>query len=361
MIEEFCRQIEAAFHQGQKIYLQGNHCLSFLQPDIAEDGNVLSTRDYRGIISYQPSELIITAKSGTTIREINATLQEQGQMLAFEPPDFGQATLGGIVASGLSGPARPYRGALRDYLLGCEIINGKGQRLKFGGEVMKNVAGFDVSRLMAGSWGTLGLITQVTLKVLPLAQSSQSFQMDMAAADYVPFMLQARQKNWPLSASCHWHNRLYFRLTGYQQELEYYQQQLSQDLPQIQQADNHFWYLLNNQQLDFFTEHRQQNLWRISLPEFDTTFLTASQRLAQQRIIEWQGAVHWLYSNAPAAEIQQLASSCGGFARLFRVADGAGSHQPRCTLADTLHPVHQRLRLQFDPKQIFNPHITITG
>jgi len=166
MIEQWQEQIAAARSHKEKLQIRGGASKAFYgQHPI---GNVLDTREHAGIVNYEPSELVITARAGTALKELEATLTKEQQMLAFEPPHFGQATIGGCVAAGLAGPRRARTGALRDFVLGCQLLDGKGQLLSFGGQVMKNVAGYDVSRFLAGSLGILGVLTEVSLKVLPL-------------------------------------------------------------------------------------------------------------------------------------------------------------------------------------------------
>ena len=211
--EHLLDAVRTAFDSGSPLCLNGNRTKNFLRGSLK--GDPLSTCIHDGIIQYEPTELVITARSGATIQSINAALAEQGQMLAFDPPQFdGQATLGGIVATGLSGPARPWTGSARDFVLGTTIISGRGEQLHFGGQVMKNVAGYDVSRLMVGAYGSLGLLLDISFKVLPRPEeeATLSFEMDAETA-------LMRINTWcgqalPLSGACWLKGALYVRVSG---------------------------------------------------------------------------------------------------------------------------------------------------
>lgn len=321
-------------------------------------GEILDLRGLRGIVSYEPSELVVTVRAGTPLAELEALLSGQGQYLAFEPPHFGAgATVGGMVAAGLSGPARAAVGGVRDYVLGVQMLNGQAQLLSFGGQVMKNVAGYDVSRLMAGSLGTLGVITEVSLKVLPLpvAQATLQFEYDQAAA--------LRQLNrWagqplPVNASCWGREQgqpgvLKVRLRGAQAAVQAACRDMGGERLDDERAEAG-WRALREQTLAFFACDAAQGLWRLAVP--DTT--APMQTGPGETLLEWGGAVRWVKAPAArAAELRAGAGAAGGSATLFRRALA-----PDATAAPVFHPlsapllrIQRELKQQFDPAGIFN-------
>lgn len=308
-------------------------------------GKALPIGGHRGIISYEPTELVITARAGTPLTEIESLLAEQGQMLAFEPPHFGSnATLGGAIASGLSGPRRPYAGAVRDTVLGVSLINGKGEMLRFGGEVMKNVAGYDLSRLMAGSLGTLGVLLAISCKVLPRpAREITLFQERDEDTAIRLFHDWARQP-LPLSACAFEGERLYARLSGSDEAVRAGYNQIGGDV--LSNSDG-FWESVREQTHDFF-QGGQQPLWRWSVPP-----ATPAGTLPGQWKLDWGGAQRWLYSELPAAHIRRAAEKAGGHAALFRGGDRRSEvFHP---LPPALMALHRRLKRTFDPSGILNP------
>lgn len=304
----------------------------------------MSTGKLSGVISYEPTELVITAYAGTTLKEINETLSGKQQMLAFEPPAFGeQATIGGTVACGLSGPRRPYAGSARDFMLGMKCLNGKGEILTFGGQVMKNVAGYDVSRLMTGAMGTLGLLLEISMKVLPRPQHEISLtrKADFNAA--LDDMNTWAGKSLPLSASCFDGTNLNIRLSGKRIALESMQKKLGMD--ELHGGDN-FWQQLREQQLDYFHDDGR-SLWRLSVPS-----MTPEIGLSGDWMIEWGGALRWLKSDEPSDKVRKLAEQAGGHATLFR-NDGKYDEVFH-PLSPALKSLHLRLKQAFDPDMIFN-------
>jgi len=297
---------------------------------------------HRGIVSYQPTELVITARAGTPLAEIEHTLAEGGQMLAFEPPHFGRgATLGGTIAAGLSGPRRPYAGAARDFVLGAKILSGAGTTLSFGGQVMKNVAGYDVSRLMAGAMGTLGVLLEVSLKVLPRPARSVTLRFDMQAAAAIEAMNRWAALPLPLSAACHYDGRLLVRLSGTEGGVEAAVHQLGGELDE----DANRWHALREHDLAHFETDRP--LWRLSVPP-----ATGPLSVPGETLIDWGGALRWLASDADANTIRDAARNAGGHATLFRNGDRQG--QVFHPLTATMLHLHQRLKASFDPKRILN-------
>ncbi|MFC3109813.1 glycolate oxidase subunit GlcE [Undibacterium arcticum] len=311
-------------------------------------GELLDTRAYDGIVDYEPTELVITARCGTPLAVIEAALAERNQMLAFEPPHFGAgATIGGVVASGLSGPRRQAAGAVRDFMLGAVLMDGKGEVLHFGGQVMKNVAGYDVSRLLAGSLGSLGLILEVSLKVLPkpFAETTRRFAMPQHEALW-------RLNEWgaqplPISASA-WHDGvLTLRLSGADAAVKAAARKLGGESVDDGAA---FWLALREHALPFFRDGK--DLWRLSLPSHAPQLV-----LGGEQMIEWGGAQRWLKTssdaNSDAAGIRASVAAAAGHACLFRGGDkSVGVFQP---LAPAVARIHRNLKNAFDPAGIFNP------
>ncbi|NWG38575.1 MAG: glycolate oxidase subunit GlcE [Hydrogenophilaceae bacterium] len=307
------------------------------------EGDILDVSGHRGIVSYEPGELVLTAKCGTPLAEIEALLDRHGQMLGFEPPHFGTAsTLGGTLACGLSGPRRPHAGSARDFVLGMEILDGTGQHLKFGGQVIKNVAGYDASRLMVGSLGTLGVLVQASLKVLPKPQSELTLQFELDETTALKRMNEWSGQPLPVSASLWQSGILSLRLSGASSAIMRAQAKLG--------GDHH----LNGP--DFWRQHRDHEtaffsgdlpLWRLSLPPS-----APPSSLAGKQIITWGGAERWLKTDADAAEIRAWAAAHGGHATLFMGGHkAAGAFHP---LPRALMKYHLRLKGQFDPRGMLN-------
>jgi glycolate oxidase FAD binding subunit len=362
--------VRQAAAQGRTLRLRGGGSKDFWGQSLT--GEVLDTRAYQGIVSYEPSELVVTARCGTPLAELEATLAEKGQCLAFEPPHFGEgATVGGMVAAGLSGPARATAGAVRDYVLGARFINGLGEHLTFGGQVMKNVAGYDVSRLMAGSWGTLGLITEVSLKVLPVAPAEATLMCaGLAQADALALLHRWGGQPLPLNASA-WvrdttaqpvADYLFVRLRGAVAAVQSAIGKMSADAlalgAQVQQMDAdeaaQDWRASGDQAMPFYDAPAPDAcLWRLSVPQtapvLDLPFAT---------YIEWQGAQRWLWAPAAAAfSIRTAAQAAGGHATLFRASAAHADADKLVGVNSPLDPVQQRiqqqLQQQFDPKGVF--------
>lgn len=347
IIEQFSRTVLAAGRDRRPLRIVGSGSKSFYGRDTY--GDALETSSYRGIVSYEPTELVITARAGTPLAEVEAVLAAKRQMLPFEPPHLGPgATLGGCIAAGLSGPRRAYAGALRDYVLGVRMMDGKGDVLNFGGQVMKNVAGYDVSRLMAGSLGTLGLLLEVSLKVLPIPAEELSLRFDMTEREALEAMNRWAAQPLSLSATCYHNGVLTVRLSGAAAAVRAVQTKLGGEI----MADGAvFWRNLREQQHAFFLAEantRTYALWRLSLPS------TAPKLDVRGRqFIEWGGALRWLVSDVSAVNIRQMATALGGQATLFRCA--ACDAEPFHPLSPPLLLVHQRLKRSFDPHGIFNP------
>lgn len=306
-------------------------------------GEVLDVSANRGIVSYEPAELVLTAKCGTPLAEIETLLAQNGQMLGFEPPRFDPAsTLGGTLACGFSGPRRPFDGSARDFVLGMEILDGSGQHLRFGGQVIKNVAGYDVSRLMVGALGTLGVLLQASLKVLPRPQAELTLQFECGDEDAIRRMNEWAGKPLPLSATAWMSGLLSVRLSGAQSSVAAAHSKLGGE---INERGEDFWAGLRDQSAAFFRDDTP--LWRLSLPS-----TAAVLALPGKQLIAWSGAERWLKSDAAAAEIRALAAAHGGHATLYSGDKACGVFHP---LPEALMKYHRRLKQQFDPRGILNP------
>lgn len=310
----------------------------------ATKGEPLDASAHRGIVSYEPTELVITARAGTPLKEIETTLAESGQMVPFEPPYFGEsATLGGAVACGLSGPARPYTGSVRDFVLGAVCINGKGERLAFGGQVMKNVAGYDISRLMVGAMGTLGVLLDISLKVLPRPARELTAALPMDAAAAIDTMNAWAGQPLPVSACCYDGELLRVRLSGSESGVQSARKKIGGE--EVAQGST-YWSDLREHHLPFF--RADAPLWRLSVPA-----ATPAPRDGGTWLLDWGGAQRWLITDQPAETVRQQASAAGGHAMMFRGGDRSSDvFHP---LAPAIEMLHRRLKEAFDPKGILNP------
>lgn len=315
-------------------------------------GELLDVSSLRGISSYEPTELVVTARAGTPLAELESTLAEKGQCLAFEPPRFAAGcTVGGMVAAGLAGPSRANLGAVRDYMLGATLLNGRAEVLSFGGQVMKNVAGYDVSRLLAGSLGTLGVILEVSLKVLPVAPATATLRFELAQAEALQHLHALAARPLPLNASAWWDGTLVLRLRGAQAAVHSAMTELGGELIDPGFASQ-FWAGLRDHSDEFFQKARRAvdagaTLWRLSLPQTAPPLPVSGELL-----VEWGGAQRWLCTTAPAAGVREAAAKLGGHATMFYATNkAAGVFAP---LAGPLDRIHRELKKAFDPAGIFN-------
>lgn len=319
----------------------------------APRGRPLELGALRGISSYESSELVVTARAGTPLAELEAALAERGQTLAFEPPRFAPGgTVGGMVAAGLSGPARAAAGAVRDYLLGATILTGRGEIQTFGGQVIKNVAGYDVARVLAGSWGVLGVLLEVSLKVVPSRPATATLCFDCGADEAHERLKRLGVKPLPLSASAWFRGRLYLRFAGARAAVELARRNLGGAALEPDAADA-WWADLRDHGLEFFRPDaaalaRGESLWRLSVPS-----TAALAELGGEQCIEWNGALRWWRGSAAPADLRAAAAAAGGHATLVRAADkSAGAF---AVPAEPLMRIHRRLKEAFDPDGIFNP------
>ena len=316
-------------------------------------GEPLHVTGLSGISSYEPTELVVTVRAGTLLSELEAALEEQGQCLPFEPPRFSPGgTIGGMVASGLSGPARASVGTVRDHVLGVTLLNGRGEVLTFGGQVAKNVAGYDVSRLMAGSLGILGVICEVSLKVLPIHRASATLRFDWDENQALEQLSLWASQPLPMNASA-WHDgRLHVRLAGAVAAVQAACGKLDGSLVPPDAAMS-WWRSLRDQTDDFFSVSdadlaRGDCLWRLSVPSTATPV-----KLSGRQFIEWHGAERWWRTSAEPREVRAAAALAGGHATLIRGADKSGG--VFTPLSDVLMRIHRGLKRAFDPGCVFNP------
>ena len=356
-------QVRAAAASRTPLRITGGDSKAFYGEPVA--GAALSTTGWSGIVSHEPSELVVTVRAGTPLAELEAALAEQGQCLPFEPPRFGAAsTIGGVVAAGLAGPARATAGGVRDYVLGLQFINGQGDWLTFGGQVMKNVAGYDVSRAMAGSLGTLGVITDISLKVLPVAPAEATLVFTLGQHDALEQLHRWGGQPLPLNASCWVRDNtqadapelLFVRLRGAVAAVESACERLAREaggtrMDNAQAGPD--WAACRDQTLPFFQPPSADHcLWRLSLPQ-----TAPALPLPYAQLIEWQGAQRWFWAPASAAaEIRAATAAVNGHATLFRASADAAPGVPRFDRqSNVIETITQRLRAEFDPAGIFNP------
>ncbi len=327
--------------RSQSLCIRGSGSKDFYGEPI--EGEVLDIRDYRGIIDYEPTELVLQARAGTPLSEIERTLDDHGQMLAFEPPHFGaEATLGGTIACGLSGPRRASVGSARDFVLGVRILDGRGKDLAFGGKVMKNVAGYDVSRLMVGALGTLGVLLDIALKVLPRPEHELTLRLPFSQTDAIRLMNHWAGKPLPISATCHEEASLTVRLSGTRAGVEAAARLLGGI--EVEDAQT-YWTTLREHRSDFFRDEGE--LWRLAVKSTAPIL-----PLPGRQVIEWNGALRWVKTDAPAAVVRDVACKAGGHATLFRACevDAARFQQP----SPGVMTLHRRLKQTFDPAGILN-------
>ncbi len=349
-VADFQMQIRDAVCSGIRLDIRGGQSKGFYGGQVA--GQPLDTRVWSGIVRYEPSELVVTVRAGTPLAELEAVLATQRQMLAFEPPHFGAATVGGMVAAGFSGPRRMAAGAVRDHLLGVRMIDGRGDVLRFGGEVMKNVAGYDVARLMAGSMGTLGLLLDVSLKVLPMPTAERTLRFKMVRPDALHVMNRWAGQPLPISATC-WHaDVLNVRLSGARAAVEAAAGALGGELV-AEDAAAVYWSSVREQTHPFFAEG-DEALWRISVCSAEESLM-----LSAPMLIEWGGALRWVRAPADHARVREAAHRQHGFATCFRASEGR--MPPAERLSEPLAAIHRRIQEAFDPAGVFtSPRLAAT-
>lgn len=365
VLQRWTERIQAARAAGRTLQIRGGDTREFygeprrLAADLDPVEGWIETRELQGVSSYEPSELVITARAGTLLSDLEALLAQQGQCLAFEPPHFGPAsTVGGMVAAGLSGPARASVGCVRDFVLGTSLLNGRGELMRFGGQVMKNVAGYDISRVLAGSLGVLGVICEVSLKVLPVAPATATLRFDLEQAQALEALHRWAGEGLPLSASAWWSGTLVLRLSGAEAAVASAARRLGGE--RIDTALAHrFWSELRDHSDDFFRAADQAIaagravLWRLSVPP-----TAAPLDLAGEQLIEWGGGQRWLLTSESAERVRWVTAGVGGHATLFQALDrraASGGQGVFTPLTPPLARIHRQLKLAFDPDRVFNP------
>ncbi len=351
-VEAIVDRIREAHGSGRPLCIRGGGSKDFYGE--APTGDVLDASTLAGEVDHEPTELVVTAPAGLPLADLEALLDEQGQSLAFEPPRFAPgSTVGGMVAAGLSGPSRAAAGSLRDHVLGVTMVSGTGELMHFGGRVIKNVAGYDVSRLIAGSLGILGVIVEVSLKVLPRADAEATLRFDLAAAPALAQLHAWGAKPLPLDASAWWNDNLVVRLRGSSAAVEEATRALGGEAI-APDAATPFWQGLRDHADPFFAaantavDRGDATLWRLSLPQ-----TAPPLGLAGDELIEWHGAERWLLTSLPAATVRAAAARAHGHATAFRSQDkSAGAFT---ALSKPLAQIHERLKRSFDPKGILNP------
>jgi len=339
-IEQFQDTIRGAQARKAPLRIRGGGTKDFYGVRLA--GEVLDTRPYAGIVDYEPTELVLTARAGTPLSEVESALAGRGQMLPFEPPHFGpSATFGGSIAAGFSGPRRAYAGAARDFVLGVRMVNSRGEDLRFGGRVMKNVAGYDLSRLMAGSFGTLGLILEISVKVLPRPEVERTLVFEMDEARAIDAVNRWAGQPLPLSGSCHVGGKLHVRLSGAGLAVDAAQRKLG---GASLADDAAFWHSVREQTHGFFSG--APALWRFSVKS------TSAPLGVGATLFEWNGALRWVAGSIEPARAHEAAAKAGGHATLFRGTDKSAGIQ---RLTPALLVVHKKLKHAFDPEGIFGP------
>ena len=346
--EALAERVRRAEAEGTPLRIVGGDTKAFYGRGV--EGETLSTREHRGITEYDPVELIVSVRTGTPLRELEAALAANGQMLPCEPPHFGEdATVGGMIATGLSGPRRPWAGSVRDFVLGTRIITRQGSEQRFGGQVMKNVAGYDLSRLMVGAQGTLGLLTEVSMKVLPLPGASRSLHLDMPLSQALEKLSEWGRQPLPITAAAWLDGALHLRLEGGPSSVAATAERLGGDA-----LDADFWEALREQRLAFFTAEDSRPLWRLSLPHH-TPALELPGVAETDVLYDWAGAQCWVRSELAADALHEAVSRAGGHATCFRGAQGKPVDSPFTPLPPVIEKYHRNLKAELDPRGIFNP------
>lgn len=339
-----CEQIKTATAEKRALHIQGAGSKRFLSMNAL--GETVAVQALTGIVTYEPTELVITVRAGTPLASIDAALAEHGQMLGFEPPQLSaDTTIGGIIACGWSGPGRPYRGSARDFVLGVELINGHGQTLRFGGQVMKNVAGYDIARLAAGSYGALGVISEVSLRVIPRPQREATLSWQMPIGDAAGRMRELAREAWPISAMAASDETLFVRVSGSEEAVVDAIARLSPE-----RLDDHDprWARIRDLSLDAFTPPQNGALWRLSLPP------AAPDPEFELLLIDWGGAQRWVHAPPDDSTLGDYCRRHGGHATCID-RTGKSTASAVAAPAPALQTLMLRIKQAFDPAGIFNP------
>ncbi len=337
---QLCARVAEANGSGTPLRIAGGGTKTFYGHPV--DAPALDITGHHGITHYDPVELVVSVRAGTPLTELERTLAASGQQLPFEPPHFGpSATVGGMVATGLSGPRRPWSGAVRDFVLGTRLISHDGQHLRFGGEVMKNVAGYDLSRLVTGAQGTLGVITEVSLKVLPLPGAAHSLRLQLPLEASMAKLAKWGRQPVPLTAAAWQDGTLYLRLEGGSRSVDANRARLGGET-----LDADFWHHLRELELPFFDSADPRPLWRLSVPH-----TVPPLAIDGDWLLDWAGAQRWLRSTMPASAIREATTRAGGHATCYTPS----AAEPFTPLGPVLAKYHRQLKARLDPQGIFNP------
>lgn len=351
-LTRLCQQVQDAQAEGRRLSILGGNTKPFYGetlPD-ASSGEPLSLAAYQGIINHEPSELVLTARAGTLMADIESALDDHGQMLGFEPPRFGDnATLGGCIAAGLAGPRRMAAGHVSDFVLGARLLTSSGDVLAFGGEVMKNVAGYDVSRLLAGSLGSLGAMVELSIKVIPRPANELTLAMPASHEQAIGLCNGWRALPLPVTATAHLDDTLHVRLSGSRAALDAAREQITSqgECQLLADADaDIFWTSLRDQTHEFF---KQRPLWRLSVPP-----TTIDLQLGRS-LTEWHGGLRWLSTDMPASELRALVARHGGNATLYRASDSTPDTPFFHPLDEVTERINRQMMDQLDPQGMFHP------
>ena len=348
--------IREASAAGRALRIRGHGSKDFYGMPADDAAQVITTLPHTGVVDYDPAELVVVARCGTPITELESVLAKSRQMLAFEPPRFsGRGTVGGMMASGLSGPRRMAAGAAKDFVLGMTILDAQAEPTRFGGTVMKNVAGYDISRLHTGALGTLGLIVDISLKVLPMPPADATLVFAASAEQSIEWANAWGGQPLPIVSTSWFDGRFAVRLSGAAAAIRAAKEKLGGETMPAQQAEA-YWQRLRDQDDDFFkvdAARADVNLWRLSVPSI-TPHLS---EITDPQWIEWGGALRWVKTNVPAERLRAIAAQHGGHATLFRAARNQTRREAGVfsDLSPALMKIHHRLKQELDPKRIFNP------
>ena len=346
--EDIQQQVRRALEARTPLRITGGNSKAFLCAN--SDAVALGMAEHHGILEYEPTELVVIARSGTKLLDIQQILKEKDQQLAFDPPVFnGQATLGGTLSCNMSGPRRPYTGAARDFVLGTTAINGFGEKVRFGGKVMKNVAGYDLSKLLTGSFGTLGVILDAAIKVLPLPKHEISITVAGTAQQALECFARWQRQSLPITAACHSDDVMYVRLSGSEPAVKRARLEIGGEL-----CTDTPWHAIQEWQHDNFSCTYEETLWRIIVPP-----AVAHLTIEGRWLIDWGGALRWLKSNVDTEEIRLKVNKVGGFA--YAVKGMLSSHARQNPVSAEAAAYHQRIKNAFDPHGLFNPGIFPLG
>jgi glycolate oxidase FAD binding subunit len=346
--DRLVEQVHAASRRRAPLRIVGGDSKRFYGRPV--DGEPLEVAGHRGIVRYDPAELVLTARCGTPLAEVDALLAQHGQRLPFEPPSFGAgATLGGTIAAGLAGPSRAARGPARDYVLGVRLLAGDGRLLRFGGEVMKNVAGFDVARLIAGSLGILGVLLEVSLKVLPLPAGTLTLRQSLEARAAVDHLSALARRGVPLSGTFWSEGELLVRIEGAAAGFDEIAAQVGgAPVPAAESAG--LWRAVREQSHAWFAR-TPQPLWRLAVPQ---TAAALAPLCREPVALEWNGRQAWL-AGFERSTIEDLARLTGAHVTLFRRGESDADAEVFEPLAPPLLELHRAVKRVFDPASILNP------